>query len=94
MAGLSQHDQAMMRAVAKTIRDQNDKLFGAVDARLKQLEQRNLADSYRGTYDPDATYRRGETLTHDGGLWLCVHESSDRPGKSADWRLIVKGAAR
>jgi hypothetical protein len=93
---LSQRDQALLRAVSRTIREQDEKLFRAVDERLKALEARTLADSYAGTHDSERSYQRGQLCSYAGSLWLCVHESDagDKPGRSPNFRMIIKGASR
>jgi hypothetical protein len=50
-----------------------------------------FADSYKDVYDAGADYARGDLVTDDGSLWLCKAETTtDRPGRSAAWRLICK----
>ena len=49
-----------------------------------------IADSYKGTFDSEATYQRGDLLTHSGSLWLAVSSTKQKPGHTPDWRLIVK----
>ena len=50
-----------------------------IKKRLATVEQNakglNLAEVHRGTFKSGETYKRGELLTHDGGLWLCCHET-------------------
>ncbi|MGK2926492.1 MAG: hypothetical protein ACSLE2_12825 [Lysobacterales bacterium] len=99
MSALNAHDQAILKAIAKTIKAQDALLWDATNQRLKAIEKRldeipNLADAYAGSFDPERTYERGQLLTDAGSLWLCLHQSGARPGKSADWRLVAKGAGR
>jgi hypothetical protein len=50
-----------------------------------------FADSYKDVYDAGADYARGDLVTDDGSLWLCKAETTtDRPGRSAAWKLICK----
>jgi hypothetical protein len=50
-----------------------------------------FADSYRDIYDAEKTYAQGDLVTDDGSIWLCKDATtSDRPGTSAAWKLIVK----
>jgi hypothetical protein len=50
-----------------------------------------FADSYKDVYDHAATYSQGDLVTDDGSLWLCkAQTTTDRPGRSMAWRLIVK----
>lgn len=48
-----------------------------------------LADWYRGIWK-QGEYKRGDTVTLEGGLWLCKADGSSRPGTSQAWQLIVK----
>jgi len=50
-----------------------------------------FADSYRDVFDAEKTYAQGDLVTDDGSIWLCKDATtSDRPGQSAAWKLIVK----
>lgn len=50
-----------------------------------------FADSYRDVWDGAKTYAQGDLVTDDGSMWLCKDlTTSDRPGTSAAWKLIVK----
>jgi hypothetical protein len=50
-----------------------------------------FADSYKDVYESGTEYVRGDLVTDDGSLWLCKAETTtDRPGRSAAWRLICK----
>jgi len=50
-----------------------------------------FSDSYKDVYDHGTTYTHGDLVTDDGSLWLCkAGTTTDRPGRSAAWRLIVK----
>ena len=72
--------------------------FDSLEKRLTTLEKstkNTLADSYKGTFDAEAHYERGDTLTHSGSLWLAMTRTKAKPGHTPDWRLIVKrGDAR
>jgi hypothetical protein len=49
---------------------------------------------YRGTFSDGARYAEGDTVTHQGSLWLALESTMSRPGEpgaaSRCWRLIVK----
>lgn len=46
---------------------------------------------YVGVWDAAAAYVVNDTVTYDGSLWLAMCSSTtDRPGSSSAWRLIVK----
>lgn len=50
-----------------------------------------LADAHKGTFAREREYLRGDLLTDDGSTWLCMDlTTTDRPGTSSAWRLIVK----
>jgi hypothetical protein len=67
--------------------------------RIEALEQRladtqtNNSTAYRGVWcEEDVPYRPGELVTHKGTLWHAWKVTSDRPGASNDWQLMVKHA--
>ena len=73
------------------------------DVRIAELERRvaeietarhnnTLADSYKGSYGPNTVYERGTWVNHRGAGWLCMKTTSEPPGSTSDWRLILKGA--
>lgn len=52
-----------------------------------------LAPVYRGVFDPQAEYARGEMVTYRGSTWHCNAKTSEPPGNgSTCWTLAVKGA--
>ncbi len=56
-----------------------------------KTKQFNLADVYAGIWAPGQQYQRGQVCTVGGSLFLAlVDNAKDKPGTSADWRLIVK----
>ena len=59
-------------------------------ARIAELE-RNPADQYKGVFRRDLEYRRGDTTTHKGSMWLALADNNDTPGASSAWRLVSKG---
>lgn len=75
-----------------------DPIFDSIRQRFVDIERRvsaiesgsTIADAYRGTYLPGTRYKRGDLLTHRGGLWLCLEATADKPGATVAWRLIVK----
>jgi hypothetical protein len=60
-------------------------------ARIRELEQRP-ALNYEGVWSEGKVFGRGQTVTHDGSLWLARDASvGRRPGTDPDsWTLIVK----
>lgn len=46
---------------------------------------------YRSVYKKDETYTAGDSVTHDGSMWLCRGGQTGAPGKDyTGWQLIVK----
>jgi hypothetical protein len=89
---MSSANESLMRAVGAVMRDHlgriGERLRG-IDARLDAM-QANLADAWVGTHKDGNSYKRGQLVTHSGGLWLALRDTSDRPGTSDALKLIVK----
>jgi len=50
---------------------------------------------YRGIYDSELIYRHGDVTTWGGSAWHCqANETKTAPGKSTDWKLMVKEGQR
>lgn len=75
--------------------------LGDVVARLEAVERRlaegakswaasNLADCYRGVFQDNGTYSRGELCTYGGSMWIALADNSERPGTGGGWQLCVK----
>lgn len=65
----------------------------ALEAKLATLETRGL--EYRGVHQRAESYRRGDAVTHKGGIWVAVRDDArDIPGQGDSWQLAVKGAAQ
>jgi hypothetical protein len=68
-----------------------EELDSLIEARFADIQVRNLADIYQGTFDPKQSYSRGLTSTWDGSLWLATRETSAQPGTiDSGWKLITK----
>ncbi|NKE47040.1 hypothetical protein HB662_19830 [Roseomonas frigidaquae] len=67
--------------------------MAAAEARMTRLEEDQLR--FSGTWQASAKYRRGDLVTHQGGLWFCCAASEGtRPGEaSGGWQLAVKRGA-
>jgi hypothetical protein len=61
----------------------------ALEARIAGLEARPELE-YRGSHASDQTYAAGNLVTRSGGLWLCLRSTTQTPGQSGDWKLVVK----
>lgn len=60
-----------------------------LERRVAEADQRGLR--YRGVHQKAESYKRGDAVTHDGSLWICLRaEAEGRPGTSDDWQLAVK----
>jgi hypothetical protein len=59
-----------------------------LEARVAELEQQKTA--YRGVWNDGDTYSRGDITTDRGTIWFCHEATSDRPGQSSSWQLMVK----
>lgn len=46
--------------------------------------------TYRDTYGHGQSYDVGDCVTDKGSLFYCKRQTTDRPGESPDWRLMVK----
>lgn len=93
----------MGEEITRAVRDFVTRSLQSRDARIAELEERcaqieamhrsrTLADSYKGSYSPNTTYARGDWVNHRGAVWLCMSTTSEPPGSTSDWRLILKGA--
>ena len=73
-----------------------DRSLGDAHERIKQLEARvgeleaNPRLDYRGIWSDAEKYKRGDLVTDASAVWFCCEATSARPGKSADWRLMLK----
>src|SRR5262245_15383635 len=57
---------------------------------LEERHERSLADAYQSGFAPNTTYKRGAVISHNGGLWLAMSSTSERPGSTEAWRLILR----
>lgn len=96
-AGLTQREQMIYKDVVEVVGDvlaealkQRDTRIAALEARLAKLEESKRL-SYRGVFAPAEKYDAGDYVTHGGSLWCCLRDTYDMPGRSASWRLAVKG---
>ncbi|WP_156936522.1 hypothetical protein [Mesorhizobium sp. LNJC384A00] len=63
----------------------------ALEARLAEIESKP-GMAYRGVWQRDAAYRRGDVCTHQGSSWHCELDQSQglQPGEGLGWKLMVK----
>ena len=83
---LGQSIVAAMRAFVAKALSERDKRIEALEASQTQT----LADAYRGAWQPNNDYKRGDVVNHHSALWLCMDNTSKSPGSSSEWRLILK----
>ena len=56
----------------------------------RALEQQPPSPHYAGTFEQGKSYTRGSLATKAGGLWLALQTTTQIPGRSDQWKLIVK----
>ena len=67
-----------------------EKRLAPLEALIRELDgdAMRFADVYRS----GKTYKRGQTVSFRGGLWLALGCTDTRP-PSGDWKLVVKSGA-
>ena len=63
------------------------------DGRELVREIKTSAILYRGIWR-EAAFDAGDVTTWGGSAWHCQEKTSDKPGTSAAWKLMVKEGAR
>jgi HK97 family phage prohead protease len=59
--------------------------------RIKSLETKAVdALRFRGVYEDGRAYSRNDLVQRGGTIWVALIETHATPGKSADWRMLVK----
>jgi hypothetical protein len=91
---MDSHDiTALMAGIAPVIKDEIEALqaqIAALSARVLELEARPGL-KYLGVFRDDGRkYSEGSAVTFDGGIWIALRATSERPNHSADWQLGVK----
>jgi hypothetical protein len=82
--------KAIIDGIAPAVRDHVDQQLVPLRQQIAALEQRP-ALKHLGTYRDGAAYVEGNLVTRNGGLWLCLQNTVEPPGKTpAAWQLIVK----
>jgi hypothetical protein len=82
-----------------SIEDMAEEIVHAIDVataplreRIAELERRaSVGVKWCGVHEVGRRYLEGSIVTKDGSLWLCTDTTTERPGRGAGWRLIVKG---
>lgn len=79
--------KALARGLVQWLKPQLDE----IGKRLGELEQHTLSDG--GTWKPDKAFKPNQVVTYRGVLWICLKETSSRPGNDC-WRLMTKTEGR
>jgi hypothetical protein len=78
-------------SLARAIVDAVGDVMAEANKRIDQLEQRPSMN-YQGVHDEVVEYSRGDVVTCAGAAWIALAKVKGRPGKAADWRLMVKSS--
>jgi len=85
--GLSQRSMdAIANAIVLFVREQ----LAPILKRLDAIEQQPPSPHYAGTFTSEKSYARGSLVTKAGGLWLALQTTTQVPGRSDQWKLVVK----
>ena len=88
--GLSQRSiDAIATAIVFFVREQ----LAPILKRLDDIEQQPPSPHYVGTFEQGKAYARGSLTTRSGGLWLALENTTQVPGRSDQWRLVVKSGS-
>jgi hypothetical protein len=70
----------------KPLRDRIEVL----ELRNVEVEKQAAEFRYRGVWQPSEQYCRNNFVTHDGSVWICLHDGAGKPGQCLDWQLAVR----
>jgi hypothetical protein len=77
------------------VKEQFQQQLAPLLRRLDAIEQQPPSPHYQGVFQEEKAYPRGSLVTKAGGLWLALDNTTQTPGRSDQWKLIVKsGEAR
>jgi hypothetical protein len=79
-----------LKTVGRFVRDEIRKAVEPLKERIQELEMTGI--KFVGTYQRAQTYRRGNVVNHEGGMWVCTCDTPphELPSKSVCWQLSVK----
>jgi hypothetical protein len=60
------------------------------DGRKSEESLRIPTQIYRNVYRSGAAYLEGDSVTHDGSMWVALADTKAKPGTGCDWQLSVK----
>jgi hypothetical protein len=81
---------SIAEAVVWFVKEQFQQQLSPLLRRLDALEQQPPSPHYQGVFQEEKTYSRGSMVTKAGGLWLALEDTRHVPGRSDQWKLIVK----
>ena len=89
------HLNIVAKELAKALRPRlNDltKRVASLESQLASFDggQKNLADAHQGPWQGGVVYDRGDLVTFQGSVWLCLEKGAQRPNADSGWRLVVK----
>lgn len=88
MTLLAKGTASVLRPILKSLMARLDRLEGLAGL---GPESKNLADSYKGSWAWGQAHERGTLLTDRSSLWMCVKDTTARPGDDHEsWRLVSK----
>lgn len=82
--------ERVAKALVDGARKYIDQRFASLEKRIAELEARPAGLKYAGTYDEGRRYMPGEIVTDHGSAWHCREATTQRPGQSKAWQLMVK----
>jgi hypothetical protein len=90
-----------VESLAKRIRAVEKELAGAYELIGKTIAKwvdkelkRRCVMQFKGVWDAETEYRRGDCVTHAGSFRCCIDTvKRSVPGKSADFKLIAKAGS-
>ena len=79
----------LVRGITKGVAAVIRPLLQNIESELDEL--RNSTVRYFGTFINGAQYSRNCLVTDRGCMWICLQNTTERPGNSAHWKLAAKG---
>lgn len=77
-------------SVAKELHDGLSHRIARCESELALLKGRTTRVKWAGVWHEGQRVCEGQLTTNAGSLWLALHDTTERPGKSSAYRLIVK----
>jgi hypothetical protein len=80
-----------MKTVGKFVAQRIVAFVGPLNARVVELESKLANFRYAGVWSEGTRYQAGNFVTHDGSLFHCNLDTTNRPGKDpVAWSLCCK----